>query len=273
MKLAAILIPYTFLIGACIGSFLNVVIYRLPRGKSLSKPRSFCPSCGKSIPFYLNIPILSWLMLRGKCRYCKIAISPRYIIIEAITGFAFAGLFYCYFVANTRLVGSENSIRAFLDGHWWIYVSHAILVAAFIAASAIDLELWIIPLSLCWFVTATGVVFSTISGYFVSPDILAVTAWVPLASAKTAAIAVGSAVGLLTSLVLLKKGLVRQSYEGLDEAIEDQLENETDKHIEEPEFNDRVEMLKEIIFLLPVAAGALAAYLVLKGQSELAWFL
>jgi len=271
MKLAIILIPYTFVIGACIGSFLNVVIYRLPRGKSLSKPRSFCPKCGNSIPFYLNIPILSWLMLRGKCKYCKAPISPRYLVIEFITGIAFAGLFYCYFIASTRSVGADDGVRAFLNGHWWIYILHASLIAAFIAASAIDLELWIIPLSLCWFVTAVGVVFSTFSGYFVLPQILENTSLVPFASPATAALALGGALGLLVSLILLKNGLIRQSYEGLDETIEFALDNEENKDSKakpQPEFNDRVEVLKEVIFLIPVAAIAMAAYFVLKDNQS-----
>ncbi|MBU1319845.1 MAG: prepilin peptidase [candidate division Zixibacteria bacterium] len=82
-----------FLAGLAIGSFLNVVIYRLPRSKSLLWPRSACPTCGKTIPFYLNIPIFSYLMLLGKCRYCKTRISPRYLIIEFISGVVVVGYF------------------------------------------------------------------------------------------------------------------------------------------------------------------------------------
>lgn len=268
MKLAAILIPYTFLIGACIGSFLNVVIYRLPRGKSLSKPRSFCPKCGNSIPSYLNIPIISWLALRGKCGYCSERISARYIIIEAITGAMFAGVFYLYFIAQTRLIGYEDGIRAFTQGYWWIYIAHTALFAAFIAASAIDLELWIIPLSLCWFITLLVVVFSTMSGLFVSADLLEQTTLIPLASPKTAALAIGASIGLVVSLMLLKKGLIRQSYPGLDEAIEERLDDNIEQPAEEPEYNDRIEMLKEIVFLLPIAAAALIAYLVLQDSPK-----
>ena len=72
--------------GAVIGSFLNVVAYRLPRGESLSHPPSHCPNCGAPVKPYDNIPVLSWLLLRGRCRHCKEPISPRYPIVEAGTG-------------------------------------------------------------------------------------------------------------------------------------------------------------------------------------------
>src|SRR3954451_23755605 len=76
--------------GLIIGSFLNVVAYRLPRGESRAPPPSHCPSCGQPIKPYDNIPVLSWLLLRGRCRNCKVPISPRYPIVEALTGALYA---------------------------------------------------------------------------------------------------------------------------------------------------------------------------------------
>ena len=72
--------------GLIIGSFLNVVAYRLPRGESLSHPPSHCPSCGAPVKPYDNIPVLSWLLLRGRCRSCNAPISVRYPLVEALTG-------------------------------------------------------------------------------------------------------------------------------------------------------------------------------------------
>lgn len=77
---------FVFSIGAIVGSFLNVCIYRLPRHESILFPASHCPNCGKSIRFYDNIPLLSYIILRGKCRNCKRGISPRYPFIEGISG-------------------------------------------------------------------------------------------------------------------------------------------------------------------------------------------
>lgn len=72
------------ILGLCVGSFLNVVIYRLPAHMNLAKPASHCPKCGAAIKWYDNIPVLSWLLLRGKCRHCKEKISPRYMLVELL---------------------------------------------------------------------------------------------------------------------------------------------------------------------------------------------
>jgi leader peptidase (prepilin peptidase)/N-methyltransferase len=80
-------------LGLVVGSFLNVVIYRLPLKKSIVRPRSFCPGCGKTIAFYDNIPVISFLLLRGKCRHCGSRISFRYPLVELFTAFSF---WLCY---------------------------------------------------------------------------------------------------------------------------------------------------------------------------------
>jgi leader peptidase (prepilin peptidase)/N-methyltransferase len=78
-------------LGLLVGSFLNVVIYRLPRGESLIRPASCCPSCGARIKPYDNIPVVSWLVLRGRCRNCGASIGARYPLVEALTAAAFVG--------------------------------------------------------------------------------------------------------------------------------------------------------------------------------------
>jgi leader peptidase (prepilin peptidase)/N-methyltransferase len=84
---------FVFIFGICIGSFLNVCIYRLPEKKSIVHPRSMCPACGTLIRFYDNIPILSYLVLKGKCRQCSEGISFRYPVIEFISGIFAVGVY------------------------------------------------------------------------------------------------------------------------------------------------------------------------------------
>jgi leader peptidase (prepilin peptidase) / N-methyltransferase len=82
-----------FALGLAFGSFLNVCIYRLPKGLSVVAPRSSCPNCKNPISFYDNVPVISWLVLRGRCRHCRARISPRYLVVEVLTGLLFL---FCY---------------------------------------------------------------------------------------------------------------------------------------------------------------------------------
>ena len=112
-------IVFLFAFGSCVGSFLNVVIYRLPRDKSLVTPRSACPECGQQIAFYDNIPLISWLVLGAKCRNCKTGISPRYFVVELITGLLFGVVYFLYFMTDAR-----NGLGAFGSGGWFFYFVH-----------------------------------------------------------------------------------------------------------------------------------------------------
>lgn len=98
--------------GLVLGSFLNVCIYRLPRQLSISHPRrSFCPDCRQQIRFYDNIPLISWLLLGGRCRYCRESISPRYLLVEFLTGLAFLA---CYWRFGLTLAMLKYCVLAFL---------------------------------------------------------------------------------------------------------------------------------------------------------------
>ncbi|MCX7869228.1 MAG: prepilin peptidase [Terrimicrobiaceae bacterium] len=137
----AVLAVFAGLLGAVIGSFLNACIHRLPRGLSLDNPRrSFCPACGKTIPWHENLPIVSWLALRGKCSGCRQPISPRYPLVEALT----AGLF----------------LWAWMVYGWPQATVYWVLLAILVASTFIDFEHFIIPDELTLGGTAAGLVLS-----------------------------------------------------------------------------------------------------------------
>ena len=120
---------YSFLIftlGSCLGSFANVCIYRLPKNKQIISGRSFCPKCKKKIIWYDNLPLISFLFLNSKCRKCNKVISPRYFIVELITGFIFLLIY---------LTSDNLSSIIFLS----------ILSLIFVVIFFIDLENFIIP--------------------------------------------------------------------------------------------------------------------------------
>ncbi len=124
-------------LGLIFGSFLNVVIHRVPRGQSIMWPGSTCPCCGKAIAAYDNVPVLSWLLLLGRSRCCKTRISPRYPLVEAIGGL-YAWALVTVSVGNLPL-----------DTVWWkvivIFALHLSLGLGLIAAAFIDLEYMILP--------------------------------------------------------------------------------------------------------------------------------
>ena len=97
--------------GLVLGSFLNVVIYRLPRGMSLVRPRSHCPSCGATVRWYDNVPVLSFILLGGRCRRCRVRISPRYLLVELAGGALAAGVVARF---GLTLAGAEAMLLAML---------------------------------------------------------------------------------------------------------------------------------------------------------------
>ena len=285
---------FVFAFGCCVGSFLNVVIYRLPRDRSLVKPGSACPSCGRGIRFYDNIPLVSWVVLGAKCRYCKASISPRYFVIELLTGLVFTGLCILYFRTDFR-----PSVGSFGQGGWFVYLLHIILLGSLIAASAIDVELWVIPMSICWFATAAGLIGCGAGVCVIGPAKISQTLLLPSTSdiffkeVTVASLAVGALIGLVISWLLLVTGLIKRSYESSessdspgqpDESAEPHLKavrSEPPSPTDVPAppasngavssngVNHRLEMCKEIIFLLPIIICSLAAYWIGRKSSAM----
>lgn len=135
-----ILSVFSFMMGACIASFLNVVIWRVPRDESIVRPPSHCPKCNAAIRWYQNIPILSWLALRGKCANCKAPISPRYVLVELLGGVLFLAVFWKF------------GLSGFLVPVMWLWVS------LMIVGSFIDFDHQLLP----DFVTVGGMVLGVV---------------------------------------------------------------------------------------------------------------
>src|SRR3712207_2766832 len=139
---------FAFLLGAAVGSFLNVVIYRLPLDLSVNDPkRSFCPSCKRQIPWHQNLPLISWLHLRGRCPNCGSRIAFRYFAVELLTALMFLAVWRCF--------------------PWQVAIAYFILVSLLIAATFIDFEHFIIPDEITLGGVAAGVVAS-----FLVPELM-----------------------------------------------------------------------------------------------------
>lgn len=136
---------WVFGLGLVIGSFLNVCIYRIPEGISLLWPASKCINCSKRIAWYDNIPVLSYLFLRGKCRHCQHKISALYPITEIITGIVFLSLFHSILVVKGDLICA--------------YIFYLIFCCLLIVGSIVDLKLYIIPNE----ITYTGLILAPIA--------------------------------------------------------------------------------------------------------------
>src|ERR687893_351539 len=139
MEASAAEILVSGLFGALVGSFLNVVAHRVPRGESLVSPGSRCPECGAPVKPYDNVPVVSWLVLRGRCRNCGTRISPRYPLVELATAVAF---------------GAVVAVRGFDDG----LILELPLVAALIALAAIDFDHKLLPNKIVYPLAAYGLV-------------------------------------------------------------------------------------------------------------------
>ena len=138
------LLSLAFVFGAIVGSFLNVCIYRIPAGISVVSPRSRCPECESPIPWHLNVPILSWLLLRGRCAACKTAISSRYPLIEFLNGLLYALVFYYFFAS-------------------WATPIYFVFVSMLVVITFIDVDHQIIPNVISF----PGIIFGFISSFLV----------------------------------------------------------------------------------------------------------
>lgn len=170
-----------WLVGLCVGSFLNVVIYRVPHGLSISKPRwSFCPRCETTLCWYDNLPVLAWLSLHARCRYCRAPISFQYPLVEAVTGLAFVLTFHLLWVDHARAGLGVTSLPA--DGP--LILAWLVLIGALVACAGMDFVSYMVDTRITDFALYVGVVLFAL---WPRPDFTTPTASGPLGAACLAA--------------------------------------------------------------------------------------
>src|SRR5258708_4924347 len=168
-----------FIFGSMVGSFLNVCIHRMPLGQSIVSPPSHCPHCNYSIPWYLNIPLATWLYLRGKCHNCGAPISIRYFLVELFTGGLFLG---CWLAFGRQSV--------------WLALIYCVFLAGLEVATFIDFEHFIIPDE----ITIGGMIVGFVCS-FLLPGLHGATSLI--VSMKQSLLGVGDGAGLIFFILRL----------------------------------------------------------------------
>ena len=136
---------FIFAFGSIVGSFINVVIYRLPAGMSVITPPSHCLVCGAKLAWWHNLPIIGWFLVRRRCRYCSVRISPQYLLIELFMAVLFTGLYLSYYMIGPAAKGGWWGE---VGGDWWFrnnlfatgpaFVALIFLLAGLVAMTVID---------------------------------------------------------------------------------------------------------------------------------------
>lgn len=237
----AIWLLFVFAFGACAGSLINVLVYRLPRGIGVVTPPSRCPACETRLTWRENIPVFGWLFLGGKCRFCKSRISAEYPLVEAFVGGLLAVTFYLWYMVPSDAtffgiaVGHIRPEWAMVDARdgwpresWPEFVSLALLMALLVAMTLTDVKTSTIPIQLPWVTAIIGLVFHVGYAIYLSatdqrppwriPD------WIwpiptpggnPLHLSSAwwwIGASIGAVIGLGIAVVLLERGLIRRSF-------------------------------------------------------------
>ena len=267
---------FAFCLGACVGSFINVVVHRMPTGMSLLYPPSRCPVCGGRLRFFReNLPILGWLFLRGRCRMCGVRISPRYALVELGMGVLFLGLYVVYFWISYRnpwwgdVAGQWWSVQQFILA-WPAWICITFLLAALYAMTVIDARTFTIPIQIPVFITMTAFVLWPLQGLVArKPRWMDPSAWpIPGVDWTWCAVAIGGMLGVLIACFLLWTGRLKYSFSDYEDYVQEGEVLGDYPHA-------RREMWVELAFLIPVIlgliVGGLLGSLLLHGQVPPIW--
>ena len=251
---------FIFALGACVGSFINVVAIRLPAGMGLVQPPSRCPVCGRRLRWHENIPVLGWFLVRGRCRSCGTHVSPAYAAVELLMGAMFAGLYLLLFAVDPsgrwggawptwfQSTGFMASMPAF--------VALCALMSALVAATLSDLRTYLIPIQVTAWPTAIGCVAWSLQATIGPASAPAHALWrerwpVPLPDWTVTGLALGAAAGLLVSNILLRTGRILPSFHDYHEYQRDDSPFADYPHA-------RREIWREVRFVLPALLAGIA---------------
>ena len=217
-------------LGCCIGSLINVLVYRMPRGLSVVSPPSRCPSCGTRLTWRENIPVLGWLLLRGRCRFCQAKISPEYPIVEASIGVLFGVFYALWFIVPDQAVWlgvNWGAIKPEWAGYpnqaehaWPAFAVLLVLLGALAAMTLVDARTFTIPLELTIVPAVAALLVHPVHAAWVGGLRRAAEGWdwtIPTPGEgpggwRLIGMSVGGVLGLVLANVLLAKGLLRRSF-------------------------------------------------------------
>lgn len=283
--------------GACIGSLINVLVYRMPLGLGVVTPPSRCPSCETQLTWRENIPIVGWILLRGRCRFCRSPVSIEYPIVELVVALIFGAVYLkCYSEGTFLWISFDR-----LEPAWaWagfglsspMFISILVLISCLVTATIIDARTFQIPLVLTWVPTAAALIAHPVTYYIFQyshhggmPRRLPGWDWVIASPGPGgwawAGAAVGGVLGLAIGNLLLYSKVFRRSFSDYEawatssmspqppEASGEESTHRTPKSLnEQPDLTDpakwleyphaRREMVRELIFLAPCIGLALA---------------
>ncbi len=244
---------FVFCFGACVGSFLNVVIYRLPEGMSVISPPSRCPTCGAHLRFFReNLPILGWFLVRGKCRYCGVKVSAQYMVIELLMALTFVALYLAFYG-----VSPGTPFWGDIGGPWWhrngvvltwpTYVAWAFLIAGLVAMTVIDARTFTIPIQIPLFVTFAAFIAYPVQYALPTKPVLAHT-W-PIVGVGWVGfmMSIGGMLGVLIAYMLLRSGRLRYSFADYGDYVKEGEVLGDYPHA-------RREMIVELVYLVPCIA-------------------
>jgi leader peptidase (prepilin peptidase) / N-methyltransferase len=251
---------FVFCFGACVGSFLNVVIYRLPAGISVINPPSRCMTCGARLKFFReNLPILGWFLVRGKCRYCGVKLSPQYMIIELMMALMFLGLYIVLYA-----IPSHTPWWGQIGGQWWYsntifrtwpgFIAMAFMFAGLVAMTVIDARTFTIPIQIPLFVTITAFIAYPLQALLPRLPTSPMT-W-PIYGVHWSgfAMSAGGLVGVLISYGLLRAGKLRYSFADYGNYLP---AASAGAQVNSGLSTDRVS-ISELLYFLPLTLGLIA---------------